>query len=220
MPVVPGPDFAAGRKVQGQLDRENPRMYHHVQVSRGRPLLIDVQGQGGDLMVLVKGPFEYRADFDTGKQPGRELVVLPFEGEYQIIIQPGLQNKRATIPYSVRTSVLTAHELSRDRAYVDHSVALTAAGLYRFEAGYNLPVVVQVRGAERADLFLTIYVRKPDGTIEVRNSDSDLNGRTAHESIKIETSGEVYVVVRQSAGGPRRVSYEIRMSEAPVLSSP
>ena len=220
LPVVPGEDFTPGRKIQSRLDRENPRMFHRVRVEEGRPLLIDVQGESGDLMLLVKGPFEYRADFDTGKVAGRELVVLPFAGEYQIIVQPGQENAQGTtIPYTVRTSVLNAYELSKDRP-ADHTIRMTEAGLYHFEVGYNFPVHVQVRGADRADLFLTIYVRKKDGSIEVRNSDTDLNGKTAHESIQIDASGEIYVVVRQSAGRLSNVSYEIRLSEDPMVSTP
>ncbi len=219
LPVVPGEDFAPGRKIQARLDRENPRMFHRVLVEEGRPLLIDVRGESGDLMLLVKGPFEYRADFDTGKIPGREFVVLPFAGEYQIIIQPGLENEKGEIPYSVRTSVLNAYKLSKDRPE-DHAIRVTEAGLYRFEAGYNLPVHVDVRGADRTDLFLTVYVRKKDGSIEVRNSDADLNGKTAHESTKIDEAGEVYVVVRQGAGRISRVGYRIQLSEAPLVSIP
>lgn len=219
LPVVPGEDFRPGRKIQARLDRENPRMFHRVRVKEGQPLLIDVSGESGDLMLLVKGPFEYRADFDTGKLPGREFVVLPFAGDYQIIIQPGLENAEGIIPYSVRTSVLNAYKLSNNRPE-NHVVRMTEAGLYHFEIGYNFPVHVQVRGADRADLFLTIYVRKKNGSIEVRNSDSDLNGKTAHESVKIDTSGEVYVVVRQSAGRLSRVTYQIQLSEDPMVSAP
>ncbi|MEQ9364479.1 MAG: hypothetical protein RIF32_09560 [Leptospirales bacterium] len=219
LPVVPGEDFAPGRKIQARLDRDNPRMFHRVLVEEGRPLLIDVQGESGDLMLLVKGPFEYRADFDTGKVPGRELLVLPFAGEYQIIVQPGLENDEGVIPYSVRTSVLNAYKLSKDQP-ADHSIQITGAGLYHFEAGYNLPVQIRVQGADSADLFLTVYVRKKDGSIEVRNSDTDLNGKTAHESTQIDSSGDVYVVVRQGAGRVSRVSYRIQLSEAPLVSTP
>ncbi|MCR9142200.1 MAG: hypothetical protein NXI24_08105 [bacterium] len=219
LPVVPGEDFAPDRKIQARLDRENPRMFHRVTVTEGRPLLIDVRGESGDLMLLVKGPFEYRADFDTGKVPGREFVVLPFAGEYQIIIQPGLENGEGVIPYSVRTSVLNAYKLSNDRP-ADHAIQVAEAGLYQFDAGYNLPVQVQVEGADPADLFLTIYIRKKDGSIEVRNSDADLNGKTAHESTLIDSSGDVFVVVRQGAGRVNRVGYRILLQESPLVSTP
>ncbi len=217
--VVPGEDFLPGRKIQGRLDRRNPRTFHRVNVEAERPLLIDVRAELGDLMLIVRGPFEYRADFDAGKEPGREIVVLPFAGEYQILVQSSDPEEDRTIPYTVRTAVLNPRELKAGQSE-EQNIGLHEPGLYRFTVGYNFPVLVNVRGRKPADLFLTIFARKSDGSIEVRNQDADENGRTGDELVRITSSGEFYIMVRQGSGRLRNISFEIQLDENPVLSAP
>lgn len=146
-------------------------------------------------------------------------MVLPFAGEYQILVQSSDPEEDRTIPYTVRTAVLVPQELTPGRRE-EQNIGLHEPGLYRFTVGYNFPVLVNVRGRKPADLFLTIFARKSDGSIEVRNHDADENGRTGDELVTIASSGEFYIMVRQGSGRLKNISFEIQLDENPVLSAP
>ncbi|MCB1321202.1 MAG: hypothetical protein KDK34_13165 [Leptospiraceae bacterium] len=222
MPVHAGKDLIPGRAIIARLDEEQSRVEHKV-VVRERPVLVEVRAAEADLMLLVEGPFRYRADFDAGKEQGHEFVILPYPGEYRIIVQYSSAARIIPYAYQIRADLTLAHSLNAGQS-LNHTVNLQEARLYSFRVTHNTPAVLDVRGtgplADSEDLLLTVYTRLPDGTIDVRNLDSDLNGHTAYERVTIGRPCEIYVVVRQGSSVAKRISYQIELNGSTILSSP
>ena len=217
-----GAALTPGRPVQEQLTPELPRRRHRIEVGL-EPLLIDVNGGDHDLSIQVSGVFSYRADFDVGKERGHELLVLPYPGIYDLTVQYSRYVGEEPIPYVVRADPMALHNLQPGQ-FLDHSLHPDDLRLYRMQITFNTPMVLDVKGsglmADSGDLLLTVYRRNADDTYEVQNYDSDLNGHTGYESVRLSEPGEYFLVVRQGAGTPRQISYRVELAENPVLSQP
>lgn len=216
VPIAKATALVPGKPLRERLHAARPRLLHTVRVQPGRPLRVDVRGAAGDLALLVRGAFRYRADFDPQGKAAHEFVVLPFAGEYQLLVEAGLDNTEVEIDYTITASPLVAHPLVA-RA-VDGSSERTVrrgvseSGLYLLERPEKAPAAaVDVRAASSADLFLTLYRQYADGSLRVEDLDGDVAGETGHENAALDNAVRTFILVRHSSAQSSRFAYRIRL---------
>lgn len=210
-PVTTGVRLQVGWVTTAKLTPDFPRVKHALTV-QGSPVAVDVTGNTGDLRIVVSGPFVYNSDLDYEKNQAHELVVLPFAGEYELVVQR-MDSGKEDVEYRISTMPVVADVLKPGET-LKHEVGLGKTHLYRVESKV-FPVIVDVQAADKSpdagDILLTSYARHKDGRVVVQNVDSDMNGYTAHERAVQEEEAQMYILVRQGAGKLKTIPYRVQI---------
>ncbi len=210
-PAKAGVRLQPGWVTTAKLTEEFPRVKHALTV-QGVPIVVDVTGGTGDLRIVVSGPFVYNSDLDYEKNQAHELVVLPFAGEYELVVQR-MDSGKEDVEYRISTMPMAA-EVLKSGDTLKHEVGLGKTHLYRLESKV-FPVIVDVQAADKSpdagDLLLTSYARHKDGRIVVQNVDSDMNGYTAHERAVQDEEAQMFILVRQGAGKRNAIPYRVQI---------